>query len=141
MVMLAAPVCLLWSITRPPEIRFEKHTLDLGAAETSAWADVDGDGTVDLIAGENWYRAPNWEQHRFRDLPFVNNFIDNFSDLPLDVDGDGRVDIVSCSLFTHTLSWWRNPGAAGSWTQHIFDKEHGSEFAFMVDLDNDGKAR
>jgi hypothetical protein len=44
-----------------------------------------------LIAGESWYEFPSWEQHPFRELPFVNNFIDNFSD-PLDVDGDGRVE-------------------------------------------------
>lgn len=119
--LLAAPAWLLWSITRPPEILFEKHTLDLGAAETCAWADIDGDGKPDLVAGESWYKSSTWKQQHFRDLPFVNNFIDNFSDLPLDVDGDGRVDIVSCSLFTHTLSWWRNSGGAGPWTQHIFD--------------------
>ncbi len=140
-VALVAPVWLAWAITRPADIPFEKHTLDLGAAETCAWADIDGDGRLDLISGENWYQAPRWVQHHFRSLPFVNNFIDNFSDLPLDVDGDGRVDIVSCSLFSHTFSWWRNPGGNGRWIEHAFDTGHRSEFAFLVDLDNDGKAR
>jgi hypothetical protein len=140
-VLSIAPVCLLLAITRPPDIPFEKHTLDLGSAETCAWADVDGDGRLDLIAGENWYQAPRWIKHHFRDLPFFNNYIDNFSDLPLDVDGDGRIDVVGCSLWNHRLAWWRNPGGNGPWTEHAFDTEHRSEFAFMVDLDNDGKAR
>src|SRR3954451_8486309 len=102
--------CFLAAITRPPDIRFEKQTIDLGANEACTFADINGDGKLDIVSGENWYEAPQWKQHRFRDLPFVNNFIDNFSDLSLDVNGDGRMDIVSCSLFNHVLAWWENPG-------------------------------
>jgi FG-GAP-like repeat len=132
--------CLVLAITRPADIKFQKDTLDLGANEACAFADINGDGRTDIVSGENWYEAPLWKQHRFRDLSFVNNFIDNFSDLPVDVNGDGRVDVVSCSLFNHVLAWWENPGGDAPWTRHVIDGEHGSEFAFLVDLDNDGKA-
>ncbi len=33
-----------WTLTRPDDIPFEKHTIDLGASETAAIADISGDG-------------------------------------------------------------------------------------------------
>ena len=84
-----------WAVSRPEDIPFEKHTLDLGANESCALADINGDGKLDIVSGENWYEAPTWTKHKFRDLHYTNNYIDNFSDLPLDVNGDGQIDIVS----------------------------------------------
>ena len=129
------------SATRPADIPFEKHTLDLGANESCAIADINGDGRPDIVSGENWYEAPRWIKHKFRSLPYTNNYIDNFSDLPLDVNGDGRVDIVSCSWFAHRLFWNENPGpGGGEWKEHMIETGSPVEFAFLVDLDNDGKA-
>jgi len=127
---------------RPPEIAFQKHTLDLGANETCAIADINGDGRFDIVAGENWFEAPAWQRHQFRELPFLNNYIDNFSDLPLDVNQDGRPDIVSCSWFSRRLAWWENPGRTQTiWKDHTIDAGFPVEFCFLVDLDNDGRAR
>ncbi len=134
-------VPLLWALSRPPDIPFQKQEIDGGASETSAIADVNGDGRLDIVSGEYWYAAPNWTPHKFRDLPYTNGYIDNFSDLPIDVDGDGRVDIVSCSWFGKSLTWWRNSGPnGGAWTEHPIDQGFPIEFAFLVDLNNDGKA-
>ena len=53
--LLAAAVCLAgvlaWTATRPAEILFEKHTLDLGANESCAIADINGDGRPDIVSG------------------------------------------------------------------------------------------
>ena len=134
-----AGVLLAWAGSRTADIAFEKHTLDLGANETCAIADINGDGKPDIVSGENWYQAPKWAKHHFRDLPYVENYIDNFSDLPLDVNGDGRVDIVSCSWFAKRLLWFENPGRDGAvWKEHPIEMGHPVEFAFLVDLDNDG---
>ncbi|MGH9671970.1 MAG: FG-GAP repeat domain-containing protein, partial [Bryobacteraceae bacterium] len=84
-------VCLaaaLHGAGRSPEIPFEKIVLDYGASETCAFADINGDKRLDVVSGENWYEAPSWKKHKFRDLPFTNNYVDAFSDLPLDVDAD-----------------------------------------------------
>jgi hypothetical protein len=140
---LPLSTCLLaFAAGRPPEIPFDKQTLDLGANETCAFADVNGDGRLDIIAGENWFEAPRWTRHHFRDLNFTNNYIDAFSDLPLDVNSDGHVDVITAAWFGRKLSWWQNPGQGrGQWTEREIDSGFPIEFAFLVDLDNDGKAR
>ncbi|HWQ54270.1 MAG TPA: VCBS repeat-containing protein [Bryobacteraceae bacterium] len=143
---IAAATCLVgalaWSAGRPDEIPFTKHALDAGANETAAVADVNGDGQPDIISGENWYQGPGWTKHKFRTLSFSNNYIDDFSVLPLDVNADGAMDLVSCTWFSRRLYWSENPGRrGGAWKEHDIETGHPIEFAFLVDLDNDGKAR
>jgi hypothetical protein len=116
--------------------------LDPGAAEPVTVADVNGDGKIDIVSGEFWYQGPKWTKHRFRDINFTNNYIDDFSDLAIDVNGDGKIDIVSCSWFAKKLWWNENPGKGeGIWKEHVIESKSPIEFAFLVDLDNDGKAR
>lgn len=142
LILLFLAGTLAWTVGRPDEIPFEKHTIDLGLNETCAFADVNGDGKLDIISGENWYEAPKWIKHKFRSINFTNNYIDDFSDLPLDVNGDGNIDVVSCSWFARRLWWSENPGKGkGTWKDHEVDKGLPIEFAFLVDIDNDGKAR
>jgi hypothetical protein len=123
-----------------PEIEFKMRTLDLGRNEACAVADVNGDGKLDVISGENWYEAPNWTKHVYRSILFWNNYIDDFSDLPLDADGDGDVDIVSVGWGGRQMVWLENPGKGqGMWKERVIDSGSPIEFAFLVDLDNDGK--
>jgi hypothetical protein len=128
--------------TRPPDLPFEKITLDLGANETCAFADMNRDGKLDIVSGENWYEAPTWKKHSFRELPYSNNYIDAFSDLPMDVDGDGYPDIVSVSWFSRSINLWKNPGRTRrTWAPVPIEEGFNVEFAFLVDIDNDGKAQ
>jgi hypothetical protein len=112
--------------TRSPDIPVRAVLLDNGASETAAVADVNKDGRLDIISGENWYEAPPrtgsapaaaWTKHKFRDLNFTNNYYDNFSDLPVDVDGDGYPDLVRVTWFAKKISWWRNPGSPATRTR------------------------
>ena len=146
-VSIAIPVlglcacAVVLAVSRPADIAFEKHMLDGGANEPCALADVNGDKRIDIISGENWFEGPSWKRHHFRDLPYSNNYIDDFSDLPLDVNGDGRIDVVSVSWFGKKIAWWENPGKDGAvWKEHSVETGSPVEFAFLVDLDNDGKA-
>ncbi|MEJ7605351.1 MAG: VCBS repeat-containing protein [Bryobacteraceae bacterium] len=129
-----------WFASRPADIPFQKHELDLGANETCAFADLNGDGRLDIVSGENWYEAPRWVRHKFREFNFAGNYIDNFSDLAVDVNGDGRLDLVSVSYFTKRMAWFENPGKGGEWKEHLIDSGFPNEFTFLVDLNNDGKA-
>ncbi len=128
--------------SRPADIAFSIHMIDPGYSETAAVADLNNDGRPDIISSESWYEAPNWIKHPLRSIDYTNNYIDNFTDIPLDVDGDGWTDIIQFSYFAHNIVWLKNPGKAGGpWKVTEIDSPGPTEFAFLVDLNNDGKAQ
>jgi hypothetical protein len=138
---LALAVSLL-EAGRPPEIPFDKVMLDGGANEPCVFVDVNRDGKLDLVAGENWYEAPSWKKHAFREIFYSNNYIDAFSDLPVDANGDGYPDIVTVGWFSKLMSLWINPAkSGGAWKKVSVQEGFNIEFAFLVDIDNDGKAQ
>ena len=134
--------------TRPADIAFRMHMIDPGFSESVAVADVDKDGRLDIVSAEHWYQnvvpgASNvgWTKHKIRDIPFNGSYIDNFSDLPVDVDGDGYTDVVQIAYFARRIVWLKNPGKKGGpWIETEIDAVGPTEFAFLVDLNNDGKA-
>lgn len=140
-LVLLVCASVAWTVTRPADIPVTKHTIDLGANEACAFADINRDGRIDIVSGENWYEAPRWTQHKFRDIVYWDNYIDDFSDLPLDANGDSFPDIVSVGWNSKKIVWLENPGkGGGTWKEHTVDSGFPIEFAFLVDLDNDGKA-
>jgi hypothetical protein len=129
-------------------IPFLKHTLDLGVSEAVTVVDMNGDGRLDIISGENWYEqlppqpgsGPRFIKHKFRDLPYTNYYLEDLSDLALDVNGDGYPDVVSCSYWSHPLTWWENPREPGQpWREHMIESGSAVEFVFLVDILNTGK--
>ncbi len=132
------------------EIPFYKHTIDLGQSEAAEVADVNRDGRLDIISGENWYEqttpgkdGPRWIKHHFRDLPFIAGYLEDLGDLAIDVNGDGYPDVVTSSYWDSPLAWWENPGKSGKpWVKHEIEKNCGGiEFSFLVDILNTGKAQ
>jgi len=119
---------------------FAVHQIDDTQSETAAVADLNNDGRLDIIAAEYWYEAPGWTKHPLRTIQRASGYVDDFSDLPIDVDGDGYIDIVQDAYFARRLEWLKNPGKSGSsWTVNLIDAVGPTEFAFLVDLNNDGK--
>jgi hypothetical protein len=140
-VSVFASIVFAFQVTRPVEIPFEKHTIDLGSSESAAIADINRDGKLDIVSGENWYEAPGWIKHHFRNIDYTNNYIDDLSTVPLDVDQDGHIDLVTSGWFSKKLAWWKNPGSThGEWIEHPVETSWPIEFTFLVDLDNDSKA-
>ncbi len=122
--------------------RFKLTLIDGGATESAAVADFNNDGKLDIVSGANWFEAPQWTKHPIRTIPVSNGYVDDFSDLPLDVDGDGWLDVIQIGYFARRIVWMKNPGrSGGAWTENLIDAIGPTEFAFLVDLDNDGKAR
>jgi hypothetical protein len=123
------------------DLRFTMVQIDGGAAESTAVADVNGDGRLDIISAEGWYEAPQWSKRPIRTIPVSSGYVDSFSDLPLDVDGDGSTDVIQVGYFARRIVWMKNPGrGGGAWSEQLIDAIGPTEFAFLVDLDNDGKA-
>jgi hypothetical protein len=132
---------LLAAAGRPPDIVFRVQMIDPGYSETAAVADINKDGRPDIVSGEYWYEAPSWTKHRIREINYASSYIDNFSDLAVDVDGDGYPDIVQFGYFSQNIVWLKNPGkTGGAWKVNEIDHSGPTEFAFLVDLNNDGKA-
>jgi hypothetical protein len=125
----------------------KKHLLDGGANESAAVADINADGRLDIVSGENWFEAPGWKKHRLREIGFQNGYVDNFSDMILDVNNDGFPDVVGCAWFSKQLRWFENPRrfdgelANVLWKEHVIETGFNYELAMQVDVDGDGKAR
>jgi hypothetical protein len=109
---------------------------------------MNGDGRLDIICGESWYeqsppeggRGPRFIKHKFRDLGYTDNYVEDLSDLAIDVNGDGYMDIVSCSYWSKPLTWWENPGKRGGpWREYPIENRSPVEFVFLVDILNSGK--
>lgn len=113
--------------------------LDLG--------DINGDGTLDISAGEYWYAGPDFKPYPLRKLtPHGKDYLQNNGEHLYDIDGDGLLDVVS-GRFTETrVFWYKNPGPGNydkveGWEEHILmDTGTGqNEVSFFQDIDGDGK--
>src|SRR4051794_10875665 len=95
---------------RAAEPRWKQHTIN-GKSEFEAASafDVDGDGTLDIVSGDTWYRGPAWTPTHIRVVERKGTYYNCFSTLPMDVNGDGRIDYVTCAYFPRNVGWVENP--------------------------------
>ena len=65
--MLVVP--LLCAAAAQSGMRFTMAQIDSGAAESVAVADVNNDGTLDIVSAESWFEAPRWTKRPIRTIP------------------------------------------------------------------------
>ena len=113
--------------------------------EGLAVGDINGDGKLDITAGEFWYAAPDFKPQPVRKLiPFGADYVQNSSEHLYDMDGDGDLDIVTIAFTLSSIVWYENPGAGNytneGWTMHelIDTGVKANEAAFFHDIDKDG---
>jgi hypothetical protein len=136
--------------TPPPDageepLRFRVQPLFMDSNEGSAVADVDQDGRVDVIAGRNWYPAPDFTPRPLRLIEDWNGYVQSNGDHVYDVNGDGYPDVVAGGFELEDVHWYENPGAEGLalghlWKQHLLIQTNTSENEgqWLTDLDGDG---
>jgi len=125
-------------------ILFRKHRLD-GAfrSEGVAVADFDGDGHLDIAAGNVYYAGPDWQMHPLFGEPKEYNrkgYSDAFLCFADDVNRDGKMDLIVVGYPGQQTHWLENPGKDGGvWKKHPAVPRTGNESPMYVDVDADGR--
>ncbi len=129
-----------------PQVAFKVHRVASFRGEPCGVGDFDGDGRLDIVAGDSLYIAPDWKALKFRTVKGEVDakgmgYLWDFMNLPLDVDGDGRLDVVTCDWFQKCAEWYRNPGPAGGpWQRTLIEENGNFECGDLWDIDGDGRA-
>ena len=130
----------------PGSLRFRSRLLTVDANEGIAIADVNGDGKLDVVAGRNWFPAPDFAPRPLRQIADWNGYVESNGDFAFDVNHDERPDIVAGSFLPSEVFWYENPGVeklqlGQVWKRHLLvdTKTSNNEGSFLHDLDGDGK--
>jgi len=123
-------------------VKWTKKLIAAQTFESAGVFDVDGDGVLDIVSGEYWYKGPDFRQwFSIGDVARHGEYYDDFSTIAMDVNGDGRTDFITGGWFGQNLTWRENPGKAGApWTEHILAEGIGNvETTRAWDVDGDGE--
>jgi hypothetical protein len=122
-------------------LKFRKVRISDERYESCGVFDVDNDGVPDIVSGAWWYKGPDFTERFFiGEVMAVDEYFDDFSNLPLDVNGDGYLDYITGGWWGNTLRWRENPGAkGGEWPEHIIAECGNVETTRAWDVDGDGQ--
>ena len=141
-----APIAIAQEVNPLAGLQWKIEQLTLDANEGCSIGDVNGDGKPDVIAGRNWYAAPEFKPRPLRIIEDWNGYVQSNGDFLMDVNADGRIDVIAGSFLPTEVSWYENPGDEGlrlgqTWKKHLLadTKASENEAQLMQDVDGDGK--
>ena len=129
-----------------PTVKFSSKLLTVDANEGIDLADINQDGKLYVVAGRNWYPAPEYAAHPLRLIEDWNGYVHSNGDFCIDVDKDGWIDVVAGAFVPTEVYWYKNPGADGLklgqlWEQRLLKNTEISqnEASFLHDFDGDNQ--
>ncbi len=135
---------VLGSVVGAAPVEFTKVVIDKTfRSEGVAVGDVNHDGKLDVMAGEVWYAAPDWQMHEI--LPpgqydGSTGYSKTFANYPCDVNRDGWVDSVITTMMGEPSLWYENPqNQPGHWKVHTAVRSACNETPLFADLLGNGR--
>ena len=122
-------------------------------SEGVAAADLNNDGSPDVVAGDVWYAAPavssvdhtdasKWKMHEVRmpgDFVAGKGYSNSFANAAWDINKDGWMDVVIIGFPGEPFHWYQNPGKdGGQWKEHLVWNSICNESPEFEDLNGDG---
>ena len=125
------------------QVVFRKHILsNIFVSEGVATGDVNRDGKMDILAGNYWFRAPDWKRNLIHTdtLNPVPGYSTSFLNYSMDVNNDGWIDLIRFDQPGGVCMWYENPqNKKQLWQAHLILETAGNENPAFADVDRDGR--
>ncbi|MGI9544942.1 MAG: FG-GAP repeat domain-containing protein [Cyclobacteriaceae bacterium] len=134
---------------------FQRTTIDtVFRSESVTSADINQDGSRDIVIGDVWYEAPDWQLREIRpsgeflntvfqeDKPTseYNYYSNSFAVQSMDVNRDGRPDVLVYPVMNQPVYWYENPQSPDRhWQERKVVKAYHGESPMLVDLFGTGE--